>query len=250
MSATSSGIIAAAKDKAQDTGSVPLLVGPNAYTGAMATARRLFDGHRPNRRIVHYTVATASFRFVLYGEGAILSGADAWAQDASSLFEVWLPYDTAARYQEPLDESLWRIIDEPGLVVLELLEQTAAVDDVLRLVYTSPHTISADDESATTIRSADVDAFETLLASVICETAAARYAQNTGTTNLSGDVVDRRSQADVMGSRAKALRTLYNQMIGVGQEAGGSTPAASAVKDLDVDTSHRGGMLWHSRLAR
>jgi hypothetical protein len=151
-----------------------------------------------------------------------------------------------------VDENTYRILREPAHVVLELLADTAAVGEILRLEFTKPHTIG-DTPAATTIQAADLDAFETLAASVILEGAAIRYAQNTGSSNLPGDLVDRRTQSDVMSSRAKSLRNLYYQMVGISTGTNGAGSAgvapASAIKDLDVGTSHRGGLLWHGSRA-
>lgn len=80
-------------------------------------------------------------------------------------------------------------------------------------------------------------------ASFILQMAAAKAAQNTGNTNLPGDVVDRRNQSDIFRSRSKELRDLYSNQVGRGGTD--NLGAHSAFGDLDTSLSDGRGYLWH-----
>jgi hypothetical protein len=213
-------------------------------------ALKQFDGDVPNLRIVHYTVLAAAFRFVLRGTGAILSGLNAWSRGRSNLEAVWHPYSTTSQGQEPLDPNTYRVIEEPTLTVLELLELSPS-SGVLRLEFLSPHVVDAADVNATSVDVDYVDALNTLTAVKILELAAIRAAQNTGNTGIPTDVVDRRSQSSEFAARAKSLLSTYQAMVGRSEDGG----AAGATRDLDVAPSYLGlgagnGFLWHPRRTR
>lgn len=142
----------AAKALAQDAGpgtsaaGVQLLFSdPGDYNLVLLQALRLFSKDRPNARVVDHAVTAAGFRFALSGAGALasLTGVNAWALGASQLLQVFLPWDVTAQGAGPLDENVWRVSQDPGpTAVLELLDRSAAVGDLLRLVFTAPHTLS------------------------------------------------------------------------------------------------------------
>lgn len=247
MSTTRTVVIAAAKTFAQETASTPLLAGTADYDQALAVALRQFNADVPNLRVVHYTVAASAFRFVLAGAGAILSGLDAWKKGRSSMRAVWHPYLTTAQQQTPLDPNDWRVVEEPSLTILELLELTPS-SGVLRLEFTTPHVVHVTDTAQTSVLEADVEALELLTAYHVLEMAARRAVQNTGNTGIPTDIVDRRSQSSEYHARAAELLKTYRSIVGQVDDVGG----ASATRDLDVRPSFvgYGGFLWKPRGTR
>ena len=131
---------------AQDPGTsgvALLLTYPGDYNLAILQALRILDVDRPNMRIVDQ-VMTAGFRFVLAGSGALsgLTGADAFTDGASSLDDVFLPWDVANQNQIALDRNTWRTLRDPGAkVILELLGDVAGVGETMRLIFRSPHVL-------------------------------------------------------------------------------------------------------------
>lgn len=250
--ATRESIITAARAIAQDTGAdaARLLDQERDYSLAVDQAIEHFRMDRPNLRVTHYTVLAESFRFVLLGTGVILptSGADRWIDGASALREVYHPYDTSSRENTPLDRNSYRVRREPGpKVVLELLSITPS-SGVLRLEYTAPHTVHQSDGAQTSILDGDLNAFHVLTAAKICEMTARRYVQNTGSSVFQNDSVDRRTQSDIMASRAKELMKTYGMLVGSGASddgSGASVSAAAAVKKMAIATQHNRGRLWH-----
>ena len=122
-----------------------LLADPGDYNLAIAQALRLHDQDKPNERIVDQVLAAAGFRFVLSGSGALsgLSGADAFVDGASFMRTVFPRWDVTFQGQDPLDANTWRTVRDPGpKVVLELLSDSLGVGETLRLVFTSPHTLT------------------------------------------------------------------------------------------------------------
>jgi len=244
LSVTRAQVTSSAKSIAQDpSGATKLLLADADYETAIDDAIDAFRADRPNLRIVHHTVTAAGFRFVLKGTGAILSGTglERWVDGASQLREVFTAYDTARQDNAPLERSFWRVRREPSLVVLELLAETAAVGSVLRLEFVSPHVVDAASATSTSLLEGDVTAFKVLTAAKICEMAARRYVQNTGSSTFQNDSVDRRTQSDIMASRAKDLMKEYSGIVG---KSSGEAGAAAAVKKMVIPTLHGRGRLW------
>jgi len=364
-----------AKAYAQDAGpgtsaiGVQLLLNLSDYDLGLLQALQIFSVDRPNVRVVDHPIATAGFRLALAGTGVLssLAGADAWVDGKSALRAVYLPWDVTTQGQAPLDENTWRVVRDPAAVVLELLDRSASVGQVLRLVFTSVHslteapntvaaptvaptaavssqgpgavtagthsyvytwvtqhgetapspasgvvdvtapgtqgqvaltipistdpgvtaarvyrTVAGDTGTrklvsqfpiegfgtqglsvydnvadgsltanvpsantaggANTVPDGDEEALAVLTGSVYLQLAAVKAAQNTGTTGLPNDLVDRRTQSDIFRSRAKELREHYNTLVGKGAAA--DLAPASATKDLDVPDRWGLGRLW------
>jgi hypothetical protein len=173
-------------------------------------------------------------------------GLDAWSYDASSLDQVWMPYfggaSSSVQAQSPVDENDYRVVTEPGpLILLEFFSLASVAGQTLRLEFTSPHAVDEESVIYTTIAPKWVEAFQTLVAALLLRMVANRYLQNAGTTGLPNDVVDRRSQSDQAASRAKEYFALYSELVG-GSDVGRA--AASGFVDMDVLTQHNRGMLW------
>lgn len=234
-----------AKQIAQDPSSgATILLASGDYDRAIDQALELFRTDRPNVRVYHYTVAASAFRFVLAGTGLILpsSGLDRWVDGASDLLKVWHPYDTTAMDNQPLDGNDWAVVREPGPLVVLILRDYRPSSGVLRLEYRTPHEVHATDSAQSSILAGDVKALELLTAVKLCEMAATRYAQNTGSSAFQSESVDRRTQSDIMASRAKDLMKSYNAIVGKG--GGGEVAGAAAVKKLEIQPTHGRGRLW------
>lgn len=124
---------------------VESLLAADDYTLAVAIALRQFSADVPNLRVVDATIATASFRQVLAGTGALaaLTSPDAWSPAQSELRRLWCPFDATVQGLDENDPNSYRILPAPGkLIVLELLDRTPAVGDVLRLEFTRPHALT------------------------------------------------------------------------------------------------------------
>lgn len=242
----------AAKGLAQDNGDPALLQkDPDDYNACIVSALQQLDRDRPRTWTRDCTVSTAGWRFTLYGTSQILptSGLDAWIPGSSGIAEIYAPY-SGAQGELPVDPNEYRIVEDPGpKTVLELLSFAASLNDVLRVRYTAPHQVHESDAEQTSVLLGDWPALEILTGAIICEQAAIRYAQNTGTSMLQGDTVDRRTQSDVMRSRAKNLRDRYAAIVGAGG-VDANLQGASATKDLDVSPGTGLGFLFHSRGSR
>lgn len=167
---------------------------------------------------------------------------DAWRAGASGVTAVWWPYDATAQGVDAIDMGTYRTRRAPGGVIeLEFVSGAPAASDVVRLEFSSPHVLSETDPTRTTVLQADQKPLVAISAAMILTMAANKAVQNTGTTSLPNDVVDRRSQSDVYRSRAKDLLALYQNLVGKGDPA--SIKAASATLDLDVMPGWRFGGL-------
>jgi hypothetical protein len=122
-----------------------LLSDPGDYDLAIRQALRTHDQERPNMRVVDQVLASAGFRYVLAGSGALSSliGMDAFVDGSSFVDDVFLPWDLTSQNQTPLDRNTWRTLRDPGpKTILEFLDQTATAGDTLRLVFRNPHTLT------------------------------------------------------------------------------------------------------------
>lgn len=254
MATTRTAVKDAAKLLAQDQTGLPLLDQDAAYDKVLDQAIERLSRDRPRTWVLDLVVATAGFRFVLAGSGSVMpsSGLDVWVDGKSFLVDVYAPFDDTVQGVLPNDPETWRVVEGPSATtVLELLDRSMAVDDVLRLVYAGPYQVGAS-AAATSVRAGLVEALTTVTAAILCEEAAIRYAQNTGNVNLGNDVADRRTQSDVMKSRSKDLWARYFSMMGIDPKADGSIglAGASGFKDLDVPTGHGLPSLWHGGVNR
>lgn len=245
MSVKRPDLIERAKEIAQDPFAGPsLLSAPDDYRRAVEQALEHFTQDRPNNRAFHHPVTSSTFRFVLLGTGTILptTGLDRWVDGGSFVVDVWHPYDvTSQGTNMPMDRNFWRVLREPTLVVLELLI-TAPSTDVLRLEYITPHVVDATNATLSSILEADVTPLQVLTASMICTMAARRYVQNTGSSTFQNETVDRRTQSDIMASRAKELMKAYDILVG---KVAGAIAGVGAVRKIVVPTRHGRGRLWH-----
>lgn len=149
----------AGKQLAQDagpgtgpTGVQLLLADPDDYNLAVLQALRVYATDRPNLVVVDVTKVAAGFRIVLAGTGAQaeLVGANAWQDGDSALDAVIRQWSAASQALQPLDPNTYRVNREPGgLIVLELLEDSAAAGEVLRLAFTARHTLTESPNAVT-----------------------------------------------------------------------------------------------------
>jgi hypothetical protein len=245
---TQESALAAAKQLAQfpSSGGVnPITADPADGLIAVRQAVDRISNDRPLEAVTDHTVAADGFRVVLAGTGAILSGAAAWVEGKSAIVELYYPWDATAQDPPVADRNDYRI--ERGLsssIVLAMRTVRLATGQVLRLVTSGPH--AAD---CSTIPAGYAPAFEALVAHFLLTLAANKAAQNTGNTGFPTDVVDRRSQAGEYYLRAKQMLDIYRQGAGLATEEAPAV-AVSGFKDLDVDTGHPIGSLWHPKSRR
>lgn len=259
MATTRQALKAVAAKLAQDPGDggaslLSQYTGTTAdYESAIDLALVLFQQDRPNLRIVDITVAAAAHKVVLHGTGTVLpvTGLDVWVDGGSYVTKVWHPFDDTEQGAEPMDDNAWRLQRIPGpKTILEVLDRTLAVADVVRLEYITPHTVHDATAASSSPLAADVPALGLLVAVQVLNMAATRMAQNTGNSGLPADIVDRRTQSDIAKSRAWERWQDYCRMVGRNPKGDDGPGPASAFIDLDLTTQHRRGFLWHHQSQR
>lgn len=152
-------IRAAAKQMAQDagpgtgpTGVQLLLTDPEDYNLAVLQALRIYATDRPNVVVVDVTMAAAGFRLVLAGTGAAaeLTGAAAWQDGDSVLQSIIRAWVATTQGLVPEDPNVYRVNREPNsTIVLELITDTFAAGEVVRLAFTARHTLTESPNSVT-----------------------------------------------------------------------------------------------------
>lgn len=219
------------------------------FATAITSAIERFGRDKPNTKYVHYTLPATAFRWQIAGSGSIAAFAS-WIAGYSYPLGVWLPYLATNQGAAPMDPNLYRVLEEPnGVVYLELLAGTGSAGQVLRVAFAVPHTI---DDVSSTIPAPNEVAFKTLASAYLMRIASRKAAQNTGTTGLPNDIVDRRTQSGDLNARAKDLFAEYAELMGLSTggsgESGSTSKGAHAFKDLDSGL-WRGG-LWHPATQR
>lgn len=127
------------------TGVQLLLADPADYNIGILQALRIFQLDRPNYRIVDQVLADNGWRFVLKGSGVLTSliGPDAWVDGVSQLQRIWHPWEVTNQGQGPIEDNDWRIVRDPGgVIVLEFLRTTAISGQAVRLEFITKHTLS------------------------------------------------------------------------------------------------------------
>lgn len=136
-----------------------------------------------------------------------------------------------------LDEEDYIIVDRAGTVTLDFELEAAGT---IRVTYTMLRT--ADD-----IPDVDLHAFCFLAASISLEILANTFLQ-TGDSLINADVVNYRSKSSECASRAKRLAAMYKDHMGIKEDD--TTPAVSALSDLDMRYPGGSDRLTHPRWAR
>jgi len=136
-----------------------------------------------------------------------------------------------------LDEEDYYITDRSGIMTLNF---TLAATDRVRVTYTMLRT--ADD-----IPDIDLHAICQLAAAHSLETLANAYTQ-TGDSTINADVVNYRTKSGEFAARAKQLRKLYKEHMGIKDDD--TTPAATVVADLGMNYPGGSDRLTHPRWAR
>lgn len=137
-----------AQDAGPSTGPIGvalLLADPDDYNLAVLQALRIYGTDRPNLVVVDVTVVAAGFRIILAGTGAQaeLTGANAWQDGDSALDFVIREWSASSQGLQAMDPNSYRVNREPGgVIVLELLDDSLAAGEVVRLAFTSRHTLT------------------------------------------------------------------------------------------------------------
>jgi hypothetical protein len=139
-----------------------------------------------------------------------------------------------------LDEDDYGIYRSPGGERIRLAVISPGATAAFRVTFTIPRT-------AETVPDIDSHAVCSLAAALCLEDLANIFAQTSDPT-IAADVVNYRTKSAEFASRAKRLMALYKEHMGI--KADDTTPAASAVADLDVNYPGGADRLTHPRWAR
>jgi hypothetical protein len=201
------------------------LVNPTDYDQAINTALMRYSRHKPLK--VLDDVSGDGTNQILLPVG--------WSPEFSSVLSIEYPIGDFP--PTLLDEEDYYVIDRAGIVTLDVELEAA---DSVRVTYTMLRT--ADD-----IPDIDLHAFCFLAASICLELLANSFTQD-GDSTINADVVDHKSKGADFTIRAKKLMSLYKDHMGI--KDNDTSPAASAVADLDMKYPGGSERLTHPRWAR
>jgi hypothetical protein len=139
-----------------------------------------------------------------------------------------------------LDSDSYEIYKTPTGNKIRLKDNAPSASESFRITYTILRT-------AATVPDGDISAFVWLATSLCCEELANAYAQTSDST-ISADSVNYRTKSQEFASRAKRLKVLYAEHMGL--KDGDLTPPASAVVDMDIKYPGGGRRLTHPRAPR
>lgn len=198
------------------------------YESAIADALNRYSRHRPDTKAVDIT-----------GNGThgydLPSG---WIEGFSAIKSIEYPIDDVPATL--LDQDEFEIYQAPTKKQIRLLNDSPAATDSFRAIYTILRT-------TLTILTSDVDAFCSFAAAISLETLANAFAQTSDST-IAADSVNYRTKSYEFAQRAKRLMQMYKEHMGIKEDD--TTPAASAVVDLDMKYPGGGERLTHPRWTR
>jgi len=203
---------------------------------AIAQAVKGYSKHRP-RLLAEDEAGADAFDYPL----SLLAE---WSDGFSVIRSVEYPVDDDSAAANILDADDWSIYQKPAGDYLRFLTITPATGESWRVLYTALHTCT---DTACTVKAADEEMVQCLAASFYCEILAAWFAQNQD-SSIRADVVDHTSKSRDFAARAKAFRLLYLKHMGIDEND--TTPAAAAVRDMDLKYPGGGERLTHPRWDR
>lgn len=206
-----------------------LVVSEDDYEIAIESALSTYSKHRPDERTSPIS-----------GNGG---------HDYSLPFDFIEGFSRIVTIEYPVERVPAEYVDDDGYTLykgtagrkLRLLADTPGSTEIFNLTYT----VSREIEN---VIPTDTDALAALAAAICLEILASAYAQTSDST-IGADSVNYKTKSSEFAARAKAMRKLYQQHLGVTDDS--ATPAASAVRDLDGQNYPGGtGRLTHGRRAR
>jgi len=204
----------------------------------MSRAVIIFSKDKPLTKVKEETGDGTNYDFTLPND---------WYDGFSYIVgEVEYPAD---EYQTPnyLESCDWKffkkLINDVTTTYLRMLTFTPASGYKLRYEYATLHVL---DENTNTINDCDLEAVVALSAALCFWALAAKFAQTTDST-IEADVIDYQRKSDIYTLLAKEQVSIYNSLMGLGEEAKGvaSASAGVAVKDLDILFQWSEDMLTH-----
>lgn len=144
---------------------------------------------------------------------------------------------------EDWDDAYWA----GGVRYLRFPHHTPASTETVRVTFTTPYAFSS---GSVTIPAQDYQAIVHLAAGLACEYYATRYSRSNDAT-ISVDSVDHMTRAQQFSSRAREFFRLYEEHLGLGEEAGPYTAAGEFV-DWDTMPGYPAGRgyMFHGRYSR
>jgi len=204
------------------------LINPDDYDRNINTAIYRYSRHRPDLQVVD-----------IAGDGghdyALPAG---WVDEFSIIRQIEYPVGNVP--PTLLDDDDYTIYQDTSGKKIRLLSVAPSASETFRVTFTIPRT-------DTTIPDTDVDAV-CYLASAFCLEELANLYANESDSTISADVVNHRDKAQRYASRAKALKRLYHEHLGI-KEDDTITPVAKAI---DLELGYPGGAdrLTHPRRLR
>lgn len=168
--------------------------------------------------------------YVLAGAGAVLAN---WVDGFSRIIDIEYPAvvvseDGVPQYLEPED---WRSDYYVGsLRYLFFPNHAPGATEAFRVTFSAPYVFANEPEDTDT-PTQDFFAICNLSASMVCEALAAKYSKTSDST-ISADAVGHSKRGLEYAGRALEFRALYDQHVGLGDDA----DVLAASKFADIDT--------------
>lgn len=168
--------------------------------------------------------------YILAGTGFVLAN---WVDGFSRIIDVEYPAEAVSEDVLPqyLDPEDWRSdYYVASIRYLFFPNHAPAASETIRVTYTVPYEFANSPLDVDT-PAQDFFAICNLSASMVCEALAAKYSKTSDST-IAADAVGHGARGIEYATRAKEFRALYDQHIGLGEDA--DVQAASTFADLDT----------------
>ena len=198
----------------------------------------IYSKDRPRKVIHELTGDGSAYDFAMPTDPA-------WVEGFSTIIDqIEYPADD---YQDPqyLEDDQWKffkkLVSSVTTTYIRFTSFIPASGKVARFEYIVPHTLN---DTTITIDDNDIEAVVNLTAALCFWALAAKFAQSTDST-IDADVIDYARKTDLYTALAKERLSTYNSLMGIGEDAKGSSQAGIAIKDLDIVYAWREDYLTH-----
>jgi len=237
MSLTREDYLARLETALQDTSEK---LQPDDKNRLLSQAVVIFSKDRPLTKIHEITGDSSAYDFAMPTD---------WVDGISYIVgEIEYPADDFQNpsYVEKVDWMFFRKLAGTPSVTTTYLRFKSFVPlsgKKARFEYALPHTLN---ESTCTVNDSDIEAVVTLTAALCFWALAAKFTQSTD-PSIEADVIDYQRKSDIYSQLAKEKISIYNSLMGLGEESKGNAPASAgvAIKDLDLAFSWSEDMLTH-----
>lgn len=207
---------------------------PDDINNYLFQATIVYSKDRPLVKLFEITGDGSSFDFSLPSD---------WVEGTSYVKgDIEYPVNDDSQDQHFLDPNDWsyisKLVSTVRTVYIRFKTFIPANGSKARFEYATQHTLS---ETTNTIQDGDSQAVLYKAAALCFWALAARFAQSSDST-IEADVIDYARKSEIYTELAKEKESMYNMLMGIGEEGKEAGPASAGIAVKDLDIEYPGGL--------